>query len=257
MVSGEWILPMKRIALVASQKAEFSGLHRKFGEGDAIESPLRYARRVRTGGVEWLLFADGQGARAAERACAAIPSAEPIFALGSVGYCGGTQPRWKRGEVLLASEVRDRDSGECFECWMPPRQNGMPPNGRILTVGHVIGAASEKRRIGESGVDAVEMEAAAVARFALLQGLRFFALKAVSDLSGEDLEIDFNRATREDGSVRTGSILAQALCRPWQRLPRLLQLAGAAKLSSKNLGDALAALFPVNGENERDAYGDS
>lgn len=247
---------MKRIALVASRKSEFTGFHRRFGAGEALPCPVRYARRVNARDVEWLLLADGQGMRAAERACAAIPQPEGLFALGSAGYCGGTQPRWKRGDVLLGSEVEDRSSGERFPCWMPER-NGAPPSGRILTVERVIGAASEKRGFGESGVDAVEMEAAAVARFALQNGLRFFALKAVSDISGEDLEIDFNRATREDGSVHAGSILMQALYRPWHRLPRLIQLASAAKLSSENLGVALATLFPVNGENRRGAHGNS
>lgn len=248
---------MKRIALVASQKGEFAGLHRRLGAGDVIESPLRYARRVTGGDVEWLLFADGQGIRAAERACAAIPEPHLLFALGSIGYCGGTQPHWRRGDVMLASEVRDRRSGERFPCWKPEDGINAPPAGRILTVERVIGAASEKRQLGESGVDAVEMEASAVARFAGERGLRFFSLKAVSDLCEEDLVIDFNRATREDGSVRAGSILAQALYRPWHRLPRLARLAGAAKLSSENLGAALAALFPVNGENGRGAHGDS
>lgn len=247
---------MKRIALIASQKGEFTGIHRHFGAGEVLSSPVRYARRVNAGDVEWLLLADGQGIRAAERACSAIPQSGSLFAIGSVGYCGGTLPHWKRGDVLLGSEVADRGSGERFPCWMPER-NGAPPSGRILTVERVIGAASEKRGFGESGVDAVEMEASAVARFALQNGLRFFALKAVSDVAEEDLEIDFNRAAREDGSVDAGSILMQALHRPWRRLPRLMRLASAAKLSAENLGVALATLFPGSGENRRGAHGNS
>lgn len=248
---------MKRIALIASQRSEFAGIHRHFGAGEAMPGFLRYARRIQGAGVEWLLLADGQGASAAERACAAIPEPDRLFALGSIGYCGGTQPRWRRGDVMLASEVADWRSGERFPCWMPPDADGIAPAGRILTVERVIGAAEEKRGFGETGVDAVEMEASAVARFASAEGLRFFSLKSVSDLCDEDLEIDFNRATREDGSVRIASILSQALYRPWSRLPHLARLAGAAKLSSENLGNALAALFPANGDNGRDAHGDS
>lgn len=222
-----------------------------------MESTLRYARRVRGGNVEWLLLADGQGIRAAERACAAIPRGEMLFALGSVGYCGGARPQWKRGDVLLASEVQDRRSGERFPCWVPKDARDLPPTGRILTVERVIGEASEKCRFGESGVDAVEMEASAVARAAQKQGLRFFSVKAVSDPCDEDMAIDFERATREDGSVRISSVLAQALSRPWQRLPQLSRLASAAKLSSENLGAALAALFPENGENGKGGHGDT
>lgn len=248
---------MKRIALVASQKGEFAGFLRRFGPGEALESPLRYARRICADGIEWLLYADGQGVRSAERACAAIPECETLFALGSIGYCGGARPHWKRGDVLLASEVQDSRSGERFACWMPSEGDGGPPVGRILTVERVIGEALEKCRLGEGGVDAVEMEASAVARFAQERGLRFFSLKAVSDPCDEDLAIDFHRATREDGSMRVGLILAQALHRPWHRLPRLSRLASAAKLSSENLGAALAALFPANVENGRGGHGNS
>lgn len=256
MVPREWVLPMKRIAVVASQEREFSGVLRRFGAGEKVNSPLRFARRVRNGGFEWLLLADGQGALAAGRACAAISNWRELFAVGSIGYCGGTRPAWKRGDVLMAHEVEDRRSGERFPCWMPDAGHA-PPAGRVLTVERVIGAAREKRSFGEEGVDAVEMEAASVARFALEHNVRFFSLKAVSDPCDEDLAIDFNRAMRPDGSTRIASILVQAAAQPWLGIPCLSALARAAALSSENLGVSLAALFPANGDNGKVSHGDS
>lgn len=248
---------MRRIALVASQEREFSGILRRFGTGDKLDSRLRFARRVRSGGIEWLLLADGQGVLAAERACAAIPDWSGLFAIGSIGYCGGTQAAWKRGDVLIAREVRDHGSGECFPCWMPPADTFTPRSGRLLTVARVIATAREKQRYGEAGADAVEMEAASVARIARERGVRFFSVKAISDAWDEDLEIDFNRAMRRDGSIRLTSVLAQAITQPWLGIPCLKSLARVAALSSENLGAALAALFPVNGYSDEVAYGDS
>ncbi|MDZ7638352.1 MAG: hypothetical protein U5J83_08905 [Bryobacterales bacterium] len=248
---------MKRIALVASQKGEFGGLLKRVGAGHSLEGPLRYSRRVRSGEVEWLLYADGQGARAAERACSAIQDAEDLWAMGSIGYCGAARPEWRLGDVMLASQVRDRRNEQVYPCWAPPLAAGSIRMGSILTVERVVRLAADKRRIGQSGVDAVEMEAAAVARVAKERGVPFFSLKAVSDTCEEDLVIDFERATREDGSVRVGSILAQALSRPLYRVPRLGRLANAARLASENLGAALAALFLAKGENGSGDDGDS
>ena len=248
---------MRKIVLVASERREFDGILRHLGSGEAVESPLRYARRIRGGEIEWLLCADGQGAKAAQRACSWVPQTDDLFAMGSVGYCGGTKPHWRVGDVLLAAEVIDSLSKESFSCWVPDLNGQNLPPAKILTVNRVIRQAAEKRKFGESDVDAVEMEAASVARAARAMGVSFFALKAVSDTCLEDLVFDFDRARRGDGSIRVGSVVAQALSRPWDRIPRLGSLARAAKQASESLGVALAALLPSGVELETVHHGNS
>jgi nucleoside phosphorylase len=243
---------MKRVALVASEKREFDGVLRRFGPGTAAELPVAYSRRLVAGEAEWLLVADGQGAKAAVRACAAIPEWERLDAVGSIGFAGGLRPEWQLGDVVWGAEVRDRVSGEVFSCWIPEGVSARA--GCVLSAERVIRHAAEKQRLGAEGADVVEMEAAAVARAWRERAPgrarpRFFVVKAVSDTCDEDLVFDFDRARRPNGSIRAASVLAQALHRPLVRLPQLSKLARAARLASDQLGAALAAVFStVRGE---------
>jgi hypothetical protein len=236
---------MKRIALVASEKREFDGLRRRLGGGAAAGLPVKFSWRLRLGDTEWLLLADGQGVKAAARACAAISSWETLHAVGSIGYAGGLRPAWRVGAVLWGSEVQDRLTGEVFPCWVP--EGFALPSGRVLTAERVIRHAAEKQRLGAEGADVVEMEAVAVARAVQEFGggavTRFCVVKAITDSCDEDLAFDFDRARRQDGSIRAGSVLAQALHQPLVRLPQLGKLARAARLASDNLGAALVAQF--------------
>jgi hypothetical protein len=235
---------MKRIALVASERREFDGLRRRCVGGATAGLPVAFSWHMVDGDTDWLLLADGQGAKAAARACAAIPSWDTLFAIGSIGYAGGLRPAWQVGAVLWGAEVLDRLTGQTFPCWIP--EGGAVPSGRVLTAERVIREAAEKQRLGAEGADIVEMEAAAVARAVEEFGgatTRFFVLKAVSDSCDEDLAFDFDRARRQDGSIRAGSVLAQALHQPLVRLPQLGKLARAARLASDNLGAVLAAQF--------------
>lgn len=238
---------MRRIAVIASDRQELGGVLKRAGEGEPLHLPVRFSRRVvaeapETEPTEWLLVADGIGAAAADRACAAIPDPDALDAVVSVGYCGATREGWKVGDVLAGRKVTHEATGEEFPCTIPAAGDAPLPEGVILSVDRVIRFAEEKQRIGERGVDAVEMEAAAVARFARRRGLPFLALKAVSDTCHEDLPIDFDRARRADGSVRIGSILAQTLSRPWTRIPSLSRLARSARLASASLGEAIVGM---------------
>ena len=112
---------MRRVAVVASQRREFDGILRRAGAGRAVASPLRFARTLTwetptLGAAEWLLLADGMGAGAASRACASIADPGSLDAVLSIGYCGATQPQWKRGDLLAASLLRHGPTGAEFAC---------------------------------------------------------------------------------------------------------------------------------------------
>lgn len=220
---------------------------RRAGTGESLRLPVRFSCRILTeapevGATEWILVADGIGSAAATRACAAIPEPKSLDAVLSVGYCGATREHWRVGDVLAGRTVTHEASGDEFSCTLP-KVDGMPlREGVILSVDRIVRFATEKHRIGERGIDAVEMEAAAVARFARRHGLPFLAVKAVSDMSHEDLPFDFDRARRADGSMRIGSILAQTISRPWTRIPGLSRLARSARLASATLGEAILGM---------------
>lgn len=238
---------MPRVAVIASHRREFDGILRRASAGRKLPLSLAFARAVTwsapgKGDTEWLLLAEGIGAAAATRACAAIADPSTLDAIWSIGYCGATHPRWQQGDVLAATNVKHAASGETFPCALPVSPGRTVSPAFILSVDHIVRFATEKHLIGEGGVDAVEMEAAAVARFARRHGLPFVALKAVSDTCEEDLPVDFNRARRADGEIRVPSVLAQALSRPWSGIPGLRNLARASRIASESLGEAMMGI---------------
>jgi nucleoside phosphorylase len=235
------------VAVVASHRREFDGIVRIAGSGSALDLPLDFARSVTwelpgKGPVDWWLLAAGVGAAAAARACSVIPHPARLDAIWSIGYCGATQPGFRAGDLLAAAEVRSAATGRCFPCLTPSVPAGSVAKGVVLTVDHIVRFASEKHHIGQQGVDAVEMEASAVAAFAASHQAPFLALKAVSDTYEEEIPIDFDRARLADGRMSARSILAQTLRRPWATVPGLRNLARSARLASESIGQAMVGI---------------
>jgi hypothetical protein len=65
-------------------------------------------------------------------------------------------------------------------------------------------------------------------------------VKVVTDLAGEDMANDFNRALRPDGHFATMSILLGALRHPQVCLPELIRLRKRCIRGARVLGDFIA-----------------
>jgi len=86
----------------------------------------------------------------------------------------------------------------------------------------------------------VEMEAAGVAARAEERRLPFYCVRAVTDLAGETLANDFNRALRSAGYFDTMLILRNSLRDPLVRVPELLRLRERCFLAANSLGEFFA-----------------
>jgi len=84
------------------------------------------------------------------------------------------------------------------------------------------------------------MEAAGVADRAAARGVPFYCVRVVTDLAGEDMANDFNRALRPDGHFATMSILRETLRNPLVRVPELLRLRNRCIRAARVLGDFIA-----------------
>jgi adenosylhomocysteine nucleosidase len=77
------------------------------------------------------------------------------------------------------------------------------------------------------------MEAASVAKGAEAHGLRFAAIKVISDESGFPMP-PMERFTAEDGEFRAGKFALHAVARPWM-WGTILRLARNSRLASSRL----------------------
>jgi len=168
-------------------------------------------------------------ARAAE-AVIAIYAPTMIY---SVGFAGSLDTMLKVGAVIQPAEVIDARDGS--------RVGVNGGTGLLVSFGSVAGPA-QKAKLQESfGAQAVDMEAAAVARAAQLRGVEFRAVKSISD------EFDFWFPATEQfvdstGSFQQGRFAVYAALRPWL-WPKLRTLAVNSNLASRALCDWLAALL--------------
>jgi len=171
----------------------------------------------------------GMGAKRAELAVRAAMDAMPVTALLSVGLAGACDPKLKVGEIVRAGVVIDDPTpGERFE---------NSQFRQVLISRDAIAGVGEKARLyAVYGADAVDMEAAAVARLARAHGLEFRAIKAISDEA--DFEVEgLSRFATPDGQFRERAFAFYAALRP--------QMWGKVIALGRNSSKALAALTDV------------
>ena len=208
-----------KVAIVAALEREVAPLTKKF------------ARRVQPG-QRFALFESGDvrlvcggigGAHAASATRWLIADAKPE-AVMSIGFAGGLVPDRHVGDVITPATVIDASSGETFSV-----SDG---EGVLVTAEGVLAEAGKQSLATRYKADAVDMEAASVARVAQENGIPFFAVKVISDEVGFAMPPLQRFVT--DGQVSTSKLLAYAAVRPslW---PVLMRLGNNAKIASSQL----------------------
>jgi len=178
----------------------------------------------------------GVGAQAARRATEAIVSLYRPALVQSVGFAGALDDTLPVGHVLEIRQVIDASDGS--------RTDTGSGSGVLVTFSSVAGQEQKAKLAKAYRAQAIDMEAASVAKGAEAHGLRFVAIKVISDESSF-LMPPMERFIRSDGTFRSGSFALYAALRPWLWGPVIRLARNSAKASyrlceflSKNAGDA-------------------
>jgi adenosylhomocysteine nucleosidase len=207
---------MSRVAIIAALPGELKPLVKDW------EQRGRNRWRGRVGTHDAVAVAEGMGKAAAERAVDwAMTEAAPDM-LVSYGWAGALTCAVKPPAACVISEVVDATSGERFTT---DSKDGY----RLITLDRVAGGNEKRGLAHEFQSVLVDMEAAAVARYAAAQGIPFRCFKGVSDGYNDRLP-DFNRFLDGKGQLRIAALAGHAAVRPvyWPALLRLGQNSGAA-----------------------------
>ena len=179
-------------------------------------------RSAMVGDTEVVATLAGVGMTSAQRATERIIDAVAPDHVVVIGIAGGCAPGLRIGDLLVPEVVVDARSGaEHRSAPFGPR----PLAGRILSsddfkTGHDV--LAEHRT---NGVDAVDMETAAIASVCEARGVPWTAFRAMSDLLEEHLLGDFAiDMIGPDGSPKFGPIAKYILLHPWH-VPRFARLA--------------------------------
>ncbi|HEV2576671.1 MAG TPA: phosphorylase [Acidobacteriaceae bacterium] len=197
-----------RVAIIAALPREISGLV----QGIPPESELRRRGIHLHRAPGAVIVAAGMGsARVTVAVEAALQEQSGVELLVSTGLAGACSPEIAAGEVVEASTVIDAKTGERFDCDTSDLR-------RVLVTTEAIAGVREKSRLlATYNAALVDMEAATVARLAAAKGLRFRALKGISDAHDFEME-SLSRFADARGHFRTGAFALHTALRPgsWQ-----------------------------------------
>jgi|SRR5579872_7051887 len=194
---------MPKVAIIAAMEREVAGAIRRWRVTRREYAGRRYRFHENERAV---LVCAGVGAEAARRACEAVIRLYAPALVISVGLAGGLEPSARVGSLLLPERVIDASDGSVIE---------IGSGQGTLVSWNSVADVKQKAKLGKSyGATAVDMEAAAVARGANARGVRFMAVKAISD--AYDFEFPaLQRFIAADGQFRSGGLLMFAAIRPW------------------------------------------
>ena len=203
---------MSRIAIVAALEREVRPLVKEWRVNEKISDGRRFRFFEKDDSV---VVCGGIGAAPARRAAQAVIAIHAPKLIYSAGFAGALDPALKVGDVVRPRRVVNAGDGSSV--------NLDQGEGVLITFGSVASPEQKAKLRDSYGAQAVDMEAAAVARAAAARGIGFAVVKVISD------EFDFNfhsmeRFVDSDGRFLQGRFAWFAALRPWV-WPQVAQLA--------------------------------
>ncbi len=164
---------------------------------------------------ETVLVCGGVGAEAARRAAEAVISLFQPAVVWSVGFAGALDPALRVGDVLQPRRVINCTDGSSVTI-----EAG---EGTLVSFASVATPPQKAKLRDSFAAQAVDMEAAAVARAAEARGIGFTAVKVISDESNFSFP-EIEQFVDTNGQFSESRFALYAALRPWL-WPRVLRLA--------------------------------
>ena len=221
---------MSRVAIVAALEREVHPLIK----GWRIDQKEIGGRRFRFFEKDnFVLVCGGIGAEAARRAAEAVIASYAPTVLYSVGFAGALDPALKVGDVVQPRRVMDASDGSSV--------NFKQGEGTLVSFGSVASPVQKASLRDSYGAQAVDMEAAAVARSAEARGVAFAVVKVISD----EFDFDFpamERFVDSNGQFMKGRFALFTALRPWL-WARVARLSRNSNRASRALYDRLRTMM--------------
>jgi adenosylhomocysteine nucleosidase len=219
---------MTRVAMVAALEREVRLLVRNWRVVEREYESVRL--KFFESGDGAVVVCGGIGAEPARRAVEAVITLYQPMALQSVGFAGALDRGLRVGEIFSPSIVIDAKDGS--------RINLDSGRGALLSFSSIASVEQKSKLAAAYAAEAIDMEAAAVAKSADAHGVEFRATKVISD------EFDFemppmDRFVSCHGSFLTGGFLTFTALRPWL-WSRVIRLGRNSNIAARALCSELA-----------------
>lgn len=163
----------------------------------------------------------------------------------SAGYSGALKPDMQVGNIVVGNSIADQHGHSMkIDLQMPSDpENGLYV-GRLLTADQLLLKVEEKQAAGaQFDALAVDLESLAVAQVCKERGVRFMAIRALSDDMSEDLPKEVLSLMGESGTVRLGAAVG-AVWKRFGSVKEMWHLREKATFASRRLGIFLGQLLP-------------
>jgi adenosylhomocysteine nucleosidase len=212
--------------------------------GPMVERLRRLGQAVR-------VHVSGAGPSRAARAAEKIVERERPAAIVCAGLAGGLQAGFRRGEMVLATRVMDREGVFDADAGLlsAARQVESLREATVLTVNRVLCTAREKSEHAHLA-QVVDMESAAVARVAARAAIPFLAVRVISDAHDEEFPIDLSRYIDAEGNVKRLHVALAALAKP-SRIAFLLRMHKSSQQGAQALARYCEKLMEVLGRSSQ------
>lgn len=190
------------------------------------------------------LIQSGMGVNKASKAASEAAALNPELII-SAGFGGALSSSISLGEVFLAEKLYSYSSGS-ITCETTPDPGlgaligtGLR-RGTFITTDEII----EKNRISSllpdpAGINLLEMESSAIAAICRSRGIRFSAIRSVSDAADHDPSSLFRRICDNDFNISMAKVALSLIKKP-STLSEFLQLSRNSAIAGKSLSEALA-----------------
>jgi adenosylhomocysteine nucleosidase len=220
---------MPNVAIVAALERELRGLTQSWSRVEQRYDGRSFVFFERD---EMVAVCGGIGTESARRAAEAVIALYDPKQVQSVGFAGALDAGLRVGDLFMPAVVIDARDGARIEIDGPAGQPA-PERGVLVTFMAVAGV-QQKARLGQAyAAQAVDMEAAAVARAARSHGIAFSVTKVISDESGFAMP-EMDRFIDARGRFSTAGFAAFVVLRPWL-WRRVVRLANNSRKAAKAL----------------------
>jgi adenosylhomocysteine nucleosidase len=213
----------------------------------------------RYAGRDYWLVLTGIGPEAAAGAARVVLNAHRAALAISAGFAGALMPTVALGEVIVATNIVpwkfDRvwsQAGAAISCEQTVQRavqasaseiGATVRSGPVASVPLVVCRAAEKGTLSRlTGAIALDMESAAIGRVAQSFSVPFGVVRTISDLSDEDLPLDFNAFLKPWGWLRE---LGALIMTP-SSVRGLIRLRRQSRLAAERL-TAICSVSAANG----------
>lgn len=194
------------------------------------------------GAIELVAGKTGIGTRLAAEATVRLLDSAPIDHVMVVGIAGGMGSS-KVGDLIFPEVVVDKATGAEYR---PTPLREVASYGRLVTHDDFDMQRDECAALVADGFIAVDMETAAVACVCERRGVKWSAVRSISDLVGVTPG-DVIGLANADGTPNVGASIKYLLTKPW-RIPKLVRLGVDSQRAAKGAAEAAARMLqPASG----------